>query len=230
MLVLQDSNILYRVCDAFAIALPYPHITMRDRNVALEPRILSREINMLFRSDGITQIVPSIAAGLVASNVAAPIALVVRRSGQGDLPARVTGASEGDRHSWAAVLGSRYVLFAFPVGFALGLYLFLLTLTTVTLTRSVAARETDIPGRTVVWSEPQDPYYDLAREIARAEGLPLADALDTALAHDPEFLMWVVSPERLSEEVFSGFGAALQRHGKIVSVGLISGSLFRFER
>ena len=78
--------------------------------------------------------------------------------------------------------------------------------------------------RAVVWSQLQDPYHDLAREIARAEGLPLVDALDAALAHDPEYLIWVVSPEQLSEQVFFDFGAALQRYGKIVSVGLISGS------
>jgi len=92
------------------------------------------------------------------------------------------------------------------------------------LTRPAAARAIDTAARTVIWSEPKDPYYDLAREIARAEGLPLADALDAALADDPEFLIWVVSPERLSEEIFSDLGAALQRHGKVVSVGLISGS------
>jgi hypothetical protein len=91
------------------------------------------------------------------------------------------------------------------------------------LTRPAAARESDPPARTVLWSEPQDPYHELAREIARAEGLPLADALDAALAHDPEFLVWVVSPERLSEEAFSDLGAALRRHGVVVSVGLISG-------
>jgi hypothetical protein len=92
------------------------------------------------------------------------------------------------------------------------------------LTRPVAMREADTAARTVIWSEPQDPYYDLAREIARAEDLPLADALDGALAHDPEFLLWVVSPERLSEEMLSDFGAALQQYGKVTSVGLISGS------
>jgi hypothetical protein len=76
---------------------------------------------------------------------------------------------------------------------------------------------------TVIWSEAEDPYYPLACEIAHVEGLPLVDTADAALAHDPEFLMWVVYPGRLSEEVFSDLGAALQRHGKVVSVGLISG-------
>jgi hypothetical protein len=76
----------------------------------------------------------------------------------------------------------------------------------------------------VIWSVPQNPYYDLATEISATEGLPLANALDVALLHDPEFLIWVASPERLSEQAFSDLGAALQRHGKVVSVGLISGS------
>jgi hypothetical protein len=76
----------------------------------------------------------------------------------------------------------------------------------------------------VIWSEPEDPYYPLARDIASAEGLPLAHTTDAALAYDPEFLLWVVSPGRLSEDAFSHFGAALKRHGEVVSVGLISGS------
>jgi hypothetical protein len=75
----------------------------------------------------------------------------------------------------------------------------------------------------VIWSEPKDPYYLLARDIASAEGLPLAHTTDAALAQDPEFLIWVVAPDRLSEQAFSRLGAALQRHGQVVSVGLISG-------
>jgi hypothetical protein len=100
----------------------------------------------------------------------------------------------------------------------------LILLSAAARTRPVAASERSGSVRTVVWSEPQDPYYALAREIARAEGLPLTHTLDDALAHNPEILIWVVSPDRLSEQAFSAYGAALRRHGKLVSAGLISGN------
>jgi hypothetical protein len=35
----QDGNILCRVCDAFAISLLYPYVTMRGRKATREPRI-----------------------------------------------------------------------------------------------------------------------------------------------------------------------------------------------
>jgi hypothetical protein len=92
------------------------------------------------------------------------------------------------------------------------------------LTPPAAAGEASRTARTVVWSEPKSLYYELAREITHTEGLPLADTLDAALAYHPEFLIWVVSPERLSEEAFSDVGRALQRHDKVVSMGLITGS------
>ncbi|MGD2148623.1 MAG: hypothetical protein PVH41_18150, partial [Anaerolineae bacterium] len=86
------------------------------------------------------------------------------------------------------------------------------------------AHDTEVGPGAVIWSEPQDPYYSLAGEIADTEGLPLAHTVDAGLSHDPEFLIWVVAPRRLSEEAFSHLGWALERHGKVVSVGLMTGS------
>jgi len=80
---------------------------------------------MLFRSYGITLVLLSVVAGLASFIVAALISLVVRRLRRGDPPSMAPDASESDRRSWTAVLRSRYVLLALPLGFALGLYLIL---------------------------------------------------------------------------------------------------------
>ena len=89
----------------------------------------------------------------------------------------------------------------------------------------IALRPSAAPAASaVVLSQAGDPYHLLASEISRAESLPLALSLEDALKHRPAFLIWVVAPGSLSEQAFSRFGAALNRHGEPVSVGLISGS------
>ena len=77
---------------------------------------------------------------------------------------------------------------------------------------------------TLVLADPQDPYYSLARELADRQKLPLSHSFAEALAHDPVFLLWVVSPEHLSEELFAEWGRAIIDHPTAVSLGLISGS------
>ena len=77
---------------------------------------------------------------------------------------------------------------------------------------------------TLVLADPGDPTYALAEEIARQEGLPLANSLDQALARDPVFLLWVVSPSGLSDPVIADFGLAMRDRRSAVSVGLVSGS------
>ncbi len=76
----------------------------------------------------------------------------------------------------------------------------------------------------VVLSDPADPYYALAEEIAQEEGLPLTDSLEDALSRAPAFLLWVVSPEQLSDQVFSEFGLLTKDPDNRVSTGIISGS------
>ena len=78
-------------------------------------------------------------------------------------------------------------------------------------------------GATVILADPEDPYYPLAEEIVHWEGLPTAHSLDEALAQDPEFLLWIVSPGRLSDEVLVDFGLAVQNRPSAVSMGIISG-------
>lgn len=82
----------------------------------------------------------------------------------------------------------------------------------------------------VILADPADPYHALAREMAAAEGLPLVEDLDEALAHEPVYLLWVVSPGRLSDEVLVGFGLAMRGRESVVSTGIISGSTMEAAR
>jgi hypothetical protein len=81
------------------------------------------------------------------------------------------------------------------------------------------------PGRddTLILADPGDPYYALAEEMAQRETVPIVHTLDRALAQDPTFLLWVVSPGFLSDRVMIDFGLALRDRPSSVSVGIISG-------
>ncbi len=76
----------------------------------------------------------------------------------------------------------------------------------------------------VILSEPADPYYPLAEEMARREGLPIVHSLEEALAQDPVFLLWVVSPRRLSDQALIDFGLGMRHRPSLISVGIISGT------
>jgi hypothetical protein len=80
------------------------------------------------------------------------------------------------------------------------------------------------PESIVVLASPADPYYVLAEEIATAEGAKLVGSLEEALVGDPEFLLWVVSPSQLSDQVLVDFGLELGERDSVVSLGIISGS------
>ena len=80
------------------------------------------------------------------------------------------------------------------------------------------------PAGSVVLAAADDPYYPLAEEIARSEGLSIAHVLDEALTRDPAFLLWVVSPSRLSDHVLIGTSLALKRRSSPPAVGIISGA------
>jgi hypothetical protein len=79
-------------------------------------------------------------------------------------------------------------------------------------------------GPTLVLASRDDPYFVLAEEIALAENLRLVDELGAALAEDPEFLLWVVSPARLSDRELVDLGLAIDARRAAVSIGIISGS------
>ena len=80
------------------------------------------------------------------------------------------------------------------------------------------------PNSLVVLADHGDPYYALAQEIAAAEGVEIVESLEEALALDPEFLLWVVSPSLLSDQALVDSSLALAAGECVVSVGIISGS------
>jgi hypothetical protein len=89
---------------------------------------------------------------------------------------------------------------------------------------AVAQGAIPAPGKTVILADPNDPYYTLAEEIAQREALPVLHSLDDALAQNPVFLLWVVSPSRLSDQAMVEFGLAMRDRQQAISTGIISGS------
>ena len=55
-----------------------------------------------------------------------------------------------------------------------------------------AARIATAATTTVVFSDPADPYYSIAQEIAREENAPLATSLEEALVTKSDFLLLAV--------------------------------------
>jgi hypothetical protein len=84
------------------------------------------------------------------------------------------------------------------------------------------------PFPVVVLAAREDPYYALAEEIAAAEGAQIISSLDELVADGPAFLLWVASPQGLSDEVLVDFATAWGERMKepraVIVPGLISGS------
>ncbi len=82
------------------------------------------------------------------------------------------------------------------------------------------------PGRdyTLILANPGDPYYVLAEEMAQREAVPIVHSLEEAMARNPTFILWVVSPGALSDRVMVDFGLALRDRPSAFSAGIISGS------
>jgi uncharacterized membrane protein YqaE (UPF0057 family) len=76
---------------------------------------------------------------------------------------------------------------------------------------------------TLILAAPDDPYYALAEEMAQKETLPIGHSLDEALAQNPVFILWVVSPGFLSDHIMVDFGRALRNRPSAVALGIISG-------
>ncbi len=79
-------------------------------------------------------------------------------------------------------------------------------------------------SKTVVLADPIDPYYVLAEEISETENLPQFHTLNEALDSQPVYLIWVASPQHLSDQAFSQLASALQARKMVVSIGIITGS------
>lgn len=79
-------------------------------------------------------------------------------------------------------------------------------------------------GDALVLADPSDPYYALAEEIAQQEALTIVHTLEDVIARAPTFLLWVVSPPRLSDEIMVEFSLAIRDHPQAIAMGIISGS------
>jgi hypothetical protein len=76
----------------------------------------------------------------------------------------------------------------------------------------------------VVLSDPDDPFWALAQELAAAENALLAHSLEEAVACQPEFLLWVISPTFLSDATMIEFGQLMKAQPTAISTGLITGT------
>jgi hypothetical protein len=91
---------------------------------------------------------------------------------------------------------------------------FLALLVSVTIHAGVV--EAVSQPETVILADAADPYYSLATEIAGQENLPIVHSLDEALYREPAFLLWVVSPGRLSDQVLVDFGLAMRERSSSI--------------
>ena len=80
------------------------------------------------------------------------------------------------------------------------------------------------PGGLVVLSVEGGTYHPLAVEIAESEHTSLATTWDGALVDSPDTILWVISPEELSDATIIEAGHALKTQSMLPSVGLISGN------
>jgi hypothetical protein len=76
----------------------------------------------------------------------------------------------------------------------------------------------------VVLSDPDDPYYPLAEEIAASENVILLHNLQDVIDCQPTFLLWVVAPTLLSDAILIEFGQMMQGQPSAISTGIITAS------
>jgi hypothetical protein len=75
-----------------------------------------------------------------------------------------------------------------------------------------------------ILSNPNDPYYSLAEEIAAFENSPVLRSLQEVKDCQPTFLLWVVSPDYLSDEIMIKFGQMMKEQPSAISTGIITAS------
>ncbi len=76
----------------------------------------------------------------------------------------------------------------------------------------------------VVLAEPEDPYAVLADEIAQAENAPRLTAFEELEAIDAAYVIYVASPEWLTESKLLALSTLNVTTGRYPAVGIISGS------
>ncbi len=87
----------------------------------------------------------------------------------------------------------------------------------------VSAGDTTQTDGLVILAGEGEKYYALAQEIADSEHAPLKTSWDEALTNSPDVILWVVSPEDLSDEAIITAGRTLKVQSMLPAVGLISG-------
>ena len=98
------------------------------------------------------------------------------------------------------------------------------------ITQPAASDRPPALHKTVVLSDSLDAYFPLALEIAEREELQLELEIEKAILRDPAFLLWVISPGALSEQVMTELGIMMRDHGSPLSVGFITGSTIESAR
>ncbi len=113
-----------------------------------------------------------------------------------------------------------------PMGLKTCLTLLFVALAGLLLAAPSVARvdEEGAADTTIILADPGDPFYVLAQEMAEQEGLLLVHTLDKALLQNPTFLLWVVSPQRLSAQILIEYGKAVRNRPTAISMGIISGT------
>ncbi len=91
------------------------------------------------------------------------------------------------------------------------------------LNSTTAYASTESDADTVILASTDDPYYSLAEEISLTEGISVYQTFEDTMEAKPVFLLWVISPENLSESVLMDFSNAMNGLDTFISVGIISG-------
>lgn len=76
---------------------------------------------------------------------------------------------------------------------------------------------------TVILSSPQDPYYALAEEISTEEKIPVFQSIEDLTDIETTYLLWIASPQLLSEKAIFEFSTALNSGKSDLAVGIITG-------
>ena len=82
----------------------------------------------------------------------------------------------------------------------------------------------EIKVEAIVISDPADPYYSLAQEIARSENIEIAPNFTQALKSHPKFMIMVAAPQNLTEERLLNIGRIFKSMDHYPALGIITGS------
>jgi hypothetical protein len=76
---------------------------------------------------------------------------------------------------------------------------------------------------TYLLSNPEDPYYVLCQEISEKENLPVINEINELKNYNIQYLLWVISPGKLSENLILDYAKAVYSNDCFMAMGIISG-------